>query len=317
MNYKKLKLILFTLLMQLSLVGCYIPPNHKELTVIESPKPTELPSKYCFDDEIPSFSGNASIAINNDHPYFTEDEKACTDSFEQYSDLDSLGRVGVAYANIGKDLMPTEDRGSISEVKPTGWVNKKYDSVDGGWLYNRCHLIGFQLTGENANEKNLMTGTRYFNVEGMLPFENMVADYIKETGNHVLYRVTPKFTGNNLVADGVLMEGYSVEDNGKRIEFCAFVYNVQPGITIDYATGESSENDASASIDQSSSEQTAVAQNSSDVSQKYILNISSKKFHKSDCSTISKMSEKNKEVYTGTRDSVIAMGYSPCKTCNP
>ena len=160
--------------------------------------------------------------------------------FEYYSDLDELGRCGVAYANICQELMPTEKRESISSVTPSGWNNKKYDSglVDGGWIYNRCHLIGFQLAGENANPKNLITGTRYLNIEGMLPFENMIADYVHETDNHVLYRVTPVYTGDNLVADGVQLEGWSVEDAGEAICFNVFAYNIQPGIGIDYATGE-------------------------------------------------------------------------------
>ena len=161
-------------------------------------------------------------------------------SFEEYSDLDNLGRCGVAMASVGQDIMPTEERGSIGQIKPAGWHTVKYDCVDGKYLYNRCHLLGYQLTGENANERNLITGTRYLNVDGMLPFENMVADYVMETGNHVMYRVTPIYTGNNLVADGVLMEGYSVEDQGEGITFCVYVYNVQPGVRIDYATGDSS-----------------------------------------------------------------------------
>lgn len=189
-------------------------------------------------DDIPEYSGDAYVAINNNQPSFSEDDFT-TKSFESYSDLDDLGRCQVAYANVSKELMPTEERGSISEVKPSGWVNKKYDIVDGGYLYNRCHLIGYQLTGQNANKKNLITGTRYLNIQGMLPFENQVADYVKETGNHVLYRVTPIFEGDNLVASGVLLEGESVEDKGEEICFCVYAYNVQPGITIDYATGES------------------------------------------------------------------------------
>ena len=161
-----------------------------------------------------------------------------SESFEYYSDLDELGRCGTAYSSVGTDLMPTEKRGSISKVKPSGWQVSKYDFVDGKYLYNRCHLIGYQLTAENANEKNLITGTRYLNVDGMLPFENLVADYVKETENHVLYRVTPVFEGNNLVASGVLMEAESVEDAGDGVEYCVYVYNVQPGVEIDYATGE-------------------------------------------------------------------------------
>ena len=189
-------------------------------------------------EEIPEYSGNAYIAINDNIPFFKEEDLTAT-SFENYSELDNLGRCGEATASVGKDLMPTEPRGEIGSVKPTGWQTVKYDNVEGKYLYNRCHLIGFQLTGENANKKNLITGTRYLNVTGMLPFENMVADYVKETGNHVLYRVTPIFKDDNLVADGVLIEAKSVEDNGEGILFNVYCYNVQPGIVIDYKNGES------------------------------------------------------------------------------
>lgn len=188
--------------------------------------------------EIPEYSGEPYIEINGNEPDFSEEEWS-EDSFEVYSELDDLGRCQTAYANVGTDLMPTEKRGSIGQVKPSGWQTVKYDVVDGNYLYNRCHLIGYQLSGENANEKNLITGTRYMNVEGMLPFENMVADYVKETDNHVLYQVTPVYDGDNLVADGVQMEAYSVEDEGDGISYSVYVYNVQPGIKIDYATGES------------------------------------------------------------------------------
>ena len=190
-------------------------------------------------EEIPDYSGEAYIYLNENVPEFSDDEKI-TKSFEYYSNLDDLGRCGVAYANVSKDTMPTEERESIGQIKPSGWHTVKYDIVSGGYLYNRCHLIGYQLSGENANEKNLITGTRYMNTEGMLPFENEVADYVKDTGNHVLYRVTPVFEGDNLVADGVLMEAMSVEDQGLDIEFNVFVYNVQPQVKIDYQTGKSS-----------------------------------------------------------------------------
>ncbi len=188
-------------------------------------------------DSIPDYVENPYIEINDNIPYFT-DVEITTDVFEEYSELDSLGRCGVAYANICRELMPTEKRQSIGMIKPTGWQISKYDFIDGQYLYNRCHLIGFQLAGENANEKNLITGTRYMNVDGMLPFENMVADYVEETDNHVLYRVTPIFDGGNLVASGVEMEAYSVEDDGEGICFNVYVYNVQPGVVIDYATGD-------------------------------------------------------------------------------
>lgn len=213
------------------------------LDTIQEPasEPTATPSGDEADattTEIPEYSGEPYSIINNNIPFFTETTTEC---FEEYPELDSLGRCGAAYACVGIDTMPTEERESISEVKPSGWHNKPYDFVDGGYVYNRCHLIGFQLTGENANERNLVTGTRYMNVKGMLPFENEVADYIASTGNHVMYRVTPVFEGDNLVCSGVLMEAYSVEDDGAGVQFCVFCFNVQPGVSIDYKTGENME----------------------------------------------------------------------------
>jgi len=189
-------------------------------------------------ENLPEYDGNSYVIVNDNIPYFKEEEYTTT-SFEKYSELDLLGRCGVASANISKDLMSTEKRGSIGMIKPSGWHTIKYDHIDGKYLYNRCHLIGYQLTGENANEKNLITCTRSMNTKGMLQFENMVTKYIKDTGNHVLYRVTPVFEGNNLVATGVEMEAYSVEDNGKGIKFNVFVYNIEDGIIIDYKTGDS------------------------------------------------------------------------------
>ena len=189
-------------------------------------------------EDIPAWSGAAYVELEDNQPGFTKEEMTL-EAFEDYSELDYLGRCGVAYANVCPELMPTEERESIGNVKPTGWVSAKYDCVDGKYLYNRCHLIGFQLAGENANEKNLITGTRYLNVTGMLPFENDVADYVQRTDNHVLYRVTPVFVGNELVARGEQMEAYSVEDAGDGVCFNIFAYNVQPGVAIDYATGES------------------------------------------------------------------------------
>ncbi len=206
-----------------------------------TPEKTAKEEKGFSLKSVPAFSGNSYVKINNNIPYFTSKDYTVK-SYEYYSDLDSLGRCGVCVAVIGKDLMPTEERGAIGSVKPTGWHTVKYDNIDGKYLYNRCHLIGYQLSGENANVKNLITGTRYLNVKGMLPFENMVADYVKETGNHVLYRATPIFEGTNYLAKGVLLEGYSIEDGGKGICFNVFCYNSQPGININYATGESSLN---------------------------------------------------------------------------
>ena len=203
-------------------------------------------------NEIPAYAGNAYVVINNNVPYFIDSELSSI-SYEYYSDLDSLGRCGVCVASVGQDIMPTEERGVIGNIKPTGWQIVKYPGiVDGNYLYNRCHLIGFQLTGENANANNLITGTRYMNVEGMLPFENMVADFVKETGYHVMYRVTPFFDGDNLVASGVLMEAMSVEDNGVGILFNVFCYNIQPGISIDYATGNNAEDGTVAAEEETS-----------------------------------------------------------------
>ena len=197
---------------------------------------TSQSNTYISIEDIPEYSGQIYVTINDNMPYFEESEYT-TEAFEEYSELDNLGRCGVAYANICKEILPTEERGDISDVKPTGWVQAKYE---GEYLYNRCHLIGHQLAGEDANELNLITGTRYFNVSGMLPFEDQVAEYIeKNIDNHVLYRVTPVFEGDNLLATGVEIEAYSVEDNGLGVCFNVFVYNVQPGINIDYKTGES------------------------------------------------------------------------------
>ena len=256
-------------------------------------------------EAIPAWSGDAYITIDRNIPGFTA-EDLTTDAFEQYSPLDELGRCGTAYACVSRELMPTEDRESISSVTPSGWVNKKYDFIDGKYLYNRCHLIGFQLSGENANEQNLITGTRYFNLEGMLPFENMVADHVKEEDHHVLYRITPIYQEGALVCSGVQMEGYCVECGSSRFEedrfmFHVYCYNVQPGVLIDYMTGES----AASGIGQNSVEKT------------WILNTSSKKFHDPGCSNAANISEKNQDEITCTREELIYMGYEPCGVCKP
>ena len=283
--------------------------------------------------EIPAYSGTPYTEVNGNKPYFTEAELT-TQSFETYSELDSLGRCGMAYANVGQDLMPTEPRGEIGAVKPSGWHLVKYDNVDGKYLYNRCHLIAYMLAAENANPQNLITGTRYLNVQGMLPFETKVCDYVKNTGNHVLYRVTPIFDGDNLLADGVLMEAYSVEDAGEGICFCVFAYNVQPGIGIDYATGDNWAESSGTyqSTEASVAEETPSPQPETDTAVQitpelsapqetqqttYVLNTNTMKFHYPTCSSVDDMKEKNKQIYTGSRDEVINMGYVPCKRCNP
>lgn len=294
-------------------------------------------------EDVPEYTGEPYVEINENQPEFTEDQMT-TKSYEDYSPLDELGRCQTAEACIGEDLMPTENRESISSVKPSGWENKKYDIVDGGYLYNRCHLIGFQLTGENANERNLITGTRYMNVEGMLPFEDEVADYIHETENHVLYRVTPIFEEDDLVASGVQMEAKSVEDDGAGVSFNVYVYNVQPYIAINYENGDSYQteelavaegewvSDADEETDSSKTDSSAASENSdkksavnsdkkntvnSDKKQTYIINTNTKKFHKPDCSSIEDIKDENKEEYKGTRTELTQQGYEPCGRCKP
>ena len=314
--------------------------------------------------DIPAYTGALCIDINHGEPGFTAQDEA-RETFMQFSDLDFEGRCGTAFARIGSDTVSNEMRGDISQVHPSGWVQRKYSFVDDGMLYNRSHLIAHQLCGENANEKNLITGTRTFNAVGMLYYEELVGDYVRSTGNHVLYRVTPLFAANDLVARGVQMEAKSVEDNGEAIQFNVFVYNVEPGVTIDYVTGESWESSetpqvtskggatittaAAARADEaaagsangskadsgSSSESGGGAGSESNTSdangagsnnassqgaseqQDYILNVKNKKFHKPDCSAGSDISSANKQDFTGTRDQLIARGYSPCGICKP
>lgn len=269
----------------------------------------EIPSVSTFDNE-------PYVEINNNVPYFDDDEKSTTTSFETYSDLDDLGRCGVAYACIGKDIMPTEERGEIGSVKPSGWHTVKYpDVISDLYLYNRCHLIAYCLTGENANEKNLITGTRYLNITGMLPFETSVAQYMDNNpDNHVLYRVTPIFEDDNLVADGVLMEGYSVEDNGAGIQFCVFCYNVQPNIQIDYKTGDSAELTVK-QTDTTETSETDIDNTSN--AKEYVLNSKSKKIHMPDCSALSNMSDGNRIDTLSNYDDLISNGYEPCGICHP
>lgn len=259
-------------------------------------------------EEIPEYDGRAYVEINENEPEFSDSDKQVREAFEYYSDLDSYGRCGQAYANICPETEPKGEREAIGHIKPSGWHTVKYnDIVDGNYLYNRCHLIGYQLAGENDNEKNLITGTRYLNVSGMLQFEDEVADYVENTGNHVLYRVTPVFEEDNLVASGVQMEGWSVEDSGEGVCFNVYCYNVQPEIEIDYSTGESS-------VSETQNEASDYAANK-DNTEEYIINTGSGKFHKTTCSSVSDMAEHNKVTYSGTKEELIESGYSPCKRC--
>lgn len=257
-------------------------------------------------DSIPDYEGTPYVEIHNNEPEFNSKDMN-TKSFESYSNLDSLNRPQVAYANVSKDLMPNTKRTSIGMVKPVGWHTVRYSGIDGKYLYNRCHLIGYQLTGENANRKNLITGTRYLNVEGMLPFENKVTSYVKNTNHHVLYRVTPIYDGDDLLAKGVQIEAYSVEDKGQGISFNVFCYNVQPGITINYKNGDSS----------SSKENIIKKYETKTDTASYILNVNTHKFHRPTCSSVRMMKDSNKIESNKSRDELIANGYSPCKNCNP
>lgn len=297
---KNIKL-LFICMMCVFISGCGAEANVTEQSTVTEETTIQLAS-------IPEFTDTPYVVINDNEATFTEEEMT-EEAFEEYSELDDLGRCGETYVNVCEEIMPTEERGNISSVKPTGWQTAEYDIVDGDYLYNRCHLIGFQLSGENANENNLITGTRYCNVEGMLPFENMIADYVEETDNHVLYRVTPVFEEDNLVASGIHMEAKSVEDDGEGLEFNVYCYNVQPGIEIDYATGDSWLSD----------EEPVESEESSTGSEEstYILNTNSKKFHEAGCSGVRTMKSENKEEYVGSRSDLIADGYEACKTCNP
>ncbi|WP_042257848.1 DNA/RNA non-specific endonuclease [Butyrivibrio proteoclasticus] len=284
----------------------------------------------CAQDAIPQYSGKASVTVNKNKPQFSKKE-ITSSSYEKYGDLDKLGRCTPAIACIGQDLMPTEDRESIGMIKPTGWNQNKYPGLvdsEPPYLFNRCHMIGFQLTGENANEKNLITGTRYMNVEGMLPYENEVADYIHSTGNHVMYRVSPMFEGSNLLCSGVQIEALSVEDNGKGISFNVYCYNVQPGVVIDYATGDNeidkSYNTGDFAItggnNGNTMDRSMPGANNTGVipaGTTYVVNKNTKKFHLPSCGSVTDMKEKNKLYYEGPREELIDQGYDPCKRCNP
>lgn len=318
MKHRFLTLFLALLLLCTSLCGCMdgldglFPSSTTTKIITTSPQDLQkTPVGNITLDQVPAFSDKPYIPINANVPFFTEEE-ITDESFESYAPLDSLGRCGVAIACVGIDLMPTEDRKSISSVKPSGWQSVQYDIVSGKDLYNRCHLIGFQLTGENANKYNLITGTRYLNVDAMLPFENMVADYVKETENHVMYRVTPIFHGNELVARGVLIEGYSVEDEGADICFNIYCYNNQPGIVIDYATGLSR-----LATEDEWSQTTVVTTTTDPAKVEYVLNKKSKKFHLPSCSGAKTISDANRGSQVGDRQDLINQGYSPCGTCDP
>ncbi len=262
---------------------------------------TTYSASYKLDlEDIPEYSGKPYVLINNNEPEFAQEDYS-SKSYEKYLKLDKLGRCKGAVACVGCDLMPSGERNSISAIKPTGWQPSRYSFIDGESLYNRCHLIAYQLTGESANRQNLITGTRYLNATGMLPFEEKVGNYVRATNNHVLYRVTPVFKDKELVARGVHMEALSIEDGGKDICFNVYCYNVQPGVEINYSTGENY----------------LKSSDKNEKSETYIINTNNLKFHRPSCDSVKEMNEKNKKTYTGKRSDLINGGYAPCGACRP
>ena len=308
--------------------------NQQETEAVGENRPVTDDGVLSYRD-VPAFEGNPYVYVNDGEPTFTDEQRAAEPGHEHYGELDELGRCTAAFAVVGPETQPTEKRGSFGEIRPSGWQMAKYDFVEGKYLFNRCHLLGYQLTGENANPQNLITGTRYLNVQGMLPFENAVADYVDATGNHVLMAVMPVFEGSELVARGVHMMAESVEDGGEGVAFNVFCYNVQPGVVIDYGTGESMlEEDATPLPDVSgaesapdtasegagageASEKGATGSAEGKGTTEYVLNTNSKKFHLPSCSSVDQMSPKNREDVEDTRENLIAKGYDPCKRCNP
>ena len=325
---KNIKTAILSLLvvMMLSMTACQSKNDYvwTEETDIETDEPSGEVAKSPDDDtasitetedmfqynEVPQYSGQAVYKVHNNEPYFTK--KEITDkSFEDYMPLDKLGRCQTATACLGTETLPDAPRGDIGQIKPAGWHTVKYpEYINGSYLYNRCHLIAYELSAENANEKNLITGTRYMNVSGMLPYENMTTDYIENTKNHVMYRATPIFVDDELVCRGVLLEGLSVEDKGVGLKFCVFCYDIQPNISIDYATGDSKRSPGFNDYQPKAEDDTAVKSN-------YVLNNNTMTFHKPDCSSVAKMSDKNKSYSSAAREQIMDEGYEPCQICNP
>jgi len=266
--------------------------------------------------ELPAFDGETAwVELESGEPSFTEADLGTAAGFESYAPLDLLGRPGQAFALVGPETMPTQERGNIGMVRPAGWHLAKYDCVEGKYLYNRCHLIGYQLTAENANEQNLITGTRYLNIDGMLSFENQIAEYVEETSNHVLYRVTPVYEGSELLARGLVMEALSVEDDGAGVRFHVYAYNAQPGVEIDYATGESwLAGEMPASANESEEAQASEGENGECV---YVVNVNSGKFHLPECSGVASMLEQNRMDTNESKEELLAQGYEPCGQCKP
>lgn len=324
----KILLLMLSLCMVVTMAGCgsNSASSSSDTGSVSSSTASQSASSNTVNSDsvgsVPKYSGEASITINNNVPKFTKKQLASAKSYQKYGKLDNYGRATSCIACIGKEIMPTTKRGSIGMIKPSGWHLVKYDFVDGKYLYNRCHLIAYELTGVDGKShylaQNLVTGTRYMNIEGQLPYENMTTEYIKSTGNHVLYRSTPIFIGDNLLCSGVHMEAESIEDNGKGIKFNVYCYNVQPKVVIDYATGDSHLfSDKSTASSSNSSNSVSNASTSSSGKNIYVINTNTKKFHKPSCASVKQTLAQNKKTVHETRTQLINEGYSPCKRCNP
>jgi len=335
--------LLLALCIIFSMTGCESPvfpsfekieniPSRSLSSADTSPADSLEEAYKDFYSLVPPYDSAPSVAINDDEPFF-DSSALTTEPFEYYSERDALGRCGTAFANVCRELMPKESRGIIGSIKPTGWHTVKYAGIEGNYLYNRCHLIGYQLTAENANEDNLITGTRYMNVDGMQPWENKVADYVNRTAHHVHYRVTPVFLETDLLSRGVLIEARSVEDD--EINFCRFCYNVQPGITIDYSDGSSEGPEYTGSKEETAARSDVTPETGAttpplpmppadrvtgetvDVAMDYVLNHNTKKFHYPECDSVKDIKEKNREDVHSTREDIISQGFDPCGKCRP
>lgn len=322
-HFQSLRYAIFVLALLVALVPTFT------LTACDTPAPSShITSSQLLSEEVPAYTGQPSVEVDDDKPSFSDEELSYArenEGFESFSELDDLGRCGSVTVCVGPETMPQEgeERGSIGMIKPSGWQTSKYNFVDGSYLYNRCHLVGWQLSGENANERNLVTGTRSMNVEGMLSYEDEVASYVDQTGNHVLYRATPIFEGDELVCRGVQIEAYSLEDDGAGISFNVFCYNVEPGVGIDYATGDNAEGDETAAFDaettvsNNESSATSEAADVEDKTESYVLNTNTMRFHNPTCPSVEDIADNNKEAYEGSRQALIDEGYKPCGRCKP
>ena len=322
---KKLNILFPVLLLLAVLLGC---PETAEAGIEEA-----IPRSSITFEELPEYIGEDFAILHDNIPEFTLWQLK-TEAFVSFSPLDALGRTGPGFACLGKETLPQESRGSIGSIQPSGWQTVRYDDlIADKYLYNRCHVIAFALCGDNATPENLFTGTRYLNITLMTQLENSISQYIQGTGNHVLYRVTPIYQGQNLVASGVQMEGYSIEDHGQTICFNVFVYNIQPGVLIDYKTGESRRDPEYVVPTPSPAESHAPAEEETETllfstedveaeapartSITYVLNTNTMRFHFPYCSSVNSMSERNRQDFTGTREEALALGYQSCRLCNP